>query len=110
MSNMYAPHIQRALDALDAISADYADYAVTSDGGIEVLPYWSPECVDPDGRPIGTDKKHIRQWERVTEALEDAGFEPLPPDGHRIGVLLAIIGGRMHEGQPVVFRYVWDEE
>lgn len=110
MSNMYAPHIQRALDALDAISADYADYAVTSDGGIEVLPYWSPECVDPDGRPIGTDKKHIGQWERVTEALEDAGFFAPSVETSSLSVLLGILGGRMHEGQPVVFRYVWDEE
>ncbi len=106
----HAPHIQRAINALRDIGDDYADFDVTPAGEIVVLPYWAPECVDPDGRPIGTDKKHISQWERVVEALEDVDFFAPSLETSSLGVLLGILGGRTHEGQPVVFRHVGGEE
>ena len=109
----YPAHIQRALDALYAIPDDFADVGVTKDGCLEVLPYWSPECVDPDGRPIGTDRKHVDQWERVTDVLETAGFEEYQPEEtavQRMGRLLGWVAGRMHQGAPVLFRYVGGDD
>lgn len=109
----HAPHIQRAINALCDISDDYADFDVTTAGEIVVLPYWAPECVDPDGRPIGTAPEHRAQWGRVTEALDDAGWEPHYPAEtpvERMGRLLNELTYRLHGGSPVVFRYAGGEE
>jgi hypothetical protein len=112
-SDGQAPHIRRALDALDAIPGDWADVSVTREGWIVVVPYWAPEVVDPDGRPIGTAREHRAQWERVVEALDDAGWEPHYPAEtpvQRMGRLLAELGDRLHGGWPVAFRHVGGEE
>ena len=112
-SDGQAPHIRRALDALNAIRADWADVSVTAEGWIGVVPYWAPEVVDPDGCPIGTAREHRAQWERVTEALDDADWEPHYPTEtpvERTGRLLNEVSGRMHGGSPVAFRHVGGAE
>lgn len=112
-SDGQAPHIQRALDALNVIHDDWAGVEVTPEGWVIVAPYWAPEVIDPDGRPIGTAREHVAQWERVTEALDDAGWEPHHPSEsavQRMGRLLSEVAGRMHGGHPVAFCYVGGEE
>ena len=111
-SDGQAPHIRRALDALNAIRADWADVSVTCEGWIVVVPYWAPEVVDPDGRPIGTAREHRAQWERVVEVLDDADWEPHRPAEtlfEQMGRLLGEVSGRMHVGSPVLFRHVGGE-
>ena len=112
-SDGQAPHIRRALDALDAIRADWADVAITCEGWIVVAPYWAPEVIDPDGHPIGTAREHRSQWERVTEALDDSDWEPHYPAETPMQHMtrrMDELGGRMHGGWPVAFRYTGGEE
>ena len=112
-SDATSPHIRRALDALNVIRADWAGVEVSPEGWVIVAPYWAPEVIDPDGRPIGTAREHVAQWERVTEALDDAGWEPHYPAEsavQRMARLMNELTYRLHGGSPVAFRYVGSED